>query len=99
MEVELCKDSSDGEEDYESPSEEDVGSIPICIRHPGWTNVILVIAYCMLGIIFLTQREGWQPETAFYVVVQIVTTIGYGDITVTTEEEARDQLQRSAAAW
>ena len=88
MEVDLCKNSSDGEDDYEPPSDDDVESIPVCIRHPGWTNVILVIAYGLAGIIFLTTQQGWQAETAFYVVVQIVTTIGFGDITVTKEEEA-----------
>jgi len=29
--------------------------------------------------------EGWRPITALYVMVQIITTIGYGDITFATE--------------
>ncbi|CAJ1409996.1 unnamed protein product, partial [Effrenium voratum] len=34
------------------------------------------------GVTFLVSHEGWSAATAFYVVVQIVTTIGYGDITI-----------------
>ncbi|CAE7437273.1 TPKC [Symbiodinium necroappetens] len=59
----------------------------MCIRHPGWTNVILVVSYGMFGIVYLTAKQGWHAETALYVVVQIITTIGFGDITVTKEEE------------
>ena len=58
-----------------------------CIRHPGWTNLLLVLSYVMFGVAFLTTQQNWQPVTALYVVVQIVTTIGYGDITVTNEEK------------
>merc|ERR1719316_2441991 len=35
-----------------------------------------------LGIIVGTRIEGWTLLTSCYVFVQIVTTIGYGDITV-----------------
>lgn len=75
---------------YDSSEEETEVSevkIPICIRHPGWTNLILVFSYCLFGIVFLTTQQQWHPATALYVVVQIVTTIGYGDITVTDEEK------------
>lgn len=73
---------------YDSSSEEETEvKIPICIRHPGWTNLILVFSYCLFGIAFLTTQQQWHPATALYVVVQIVTTIGYGDITVTDEEK------------
>merc|ERR1719272_368306 len=37
----------------------------------------------VLGIIVGTQVENWTLLTSCYVFVQIVTTIGYGDITVT----------------
>eukprot|EP00439_Symbiodinium_sp_Y106_P062888 s4231_g9.t1 len=86
MEVDL--ESSDDETEYGSASDDDLGSIPMCIRHPGWTNVILVVSYGMFGIMYLTAKQGWHAETALYVVVQIITTIGFGDITVTKEEEA-----------
>eukprot|EP00438_Fugacium_kawagutii_P001256 Skav223452 [mRNA] locus=scaffold350:967387:969446:- [translate_table: standard] len=73
---------------YDSSSEEESDvKIPLCIRHPGWTNLILVTSYCFFGVAFLTTQQQWHPATALYVVVQIVTTIGYGDITVTDEEK------------
>lgn len=76
----------------ESSSEDDTevspdDQIPLWIRYPGWTNLVLVLLYGFFGITFLTVNQGWHPLTALYVVVQIVTTIGYGDITVTTEEK------------
>ena len=46
----------------------------------------------MFGIVYLTANQGWHVETALYVVVQIITTIGFGDITVTKEEEARNSF-------
>ena len=74
---------------YESSSDDGDAEvhIPIWIRHPGWTNLVLVNFYCLFGVAFLTTQQNWQPATALYVVVQIVTTIGYGDITVTDEEK------------
>ena len=81
MEMESLFDSSEEEEVSQAVR------IPICIRHPGWTNLLLVISYVIFGVAFLTTQQNWQPVTALYVVVQIVTTIGYGDITVTNEEK------------
>ena len=82
MEMESLFDSSEEEEVSLSALR-----IPISIRHPGWTNLLLVLSYVMFGVAFLTTQQNWQPVTALYVVVQIVTTIGYGDITVTNEEK------------
>lgn len=79
MEMQSLVDSSSDEGDTEV-------QIPIWIRYPGWTNLVLVNFYCLFGVAFLTTQQDWQPATALYVVVQIVTTIGYGDITVTDEE-------------
>ena len=56
------------------------------------SHVILVVSYGMFGIVYLTANQGWHVETALYVVVQIITTIGFGDITVTKEEEARNSF-------
>lgn len=80
MEMQSLVDSSSDEGDTEV-------QIPIWIRYPGWTNLVLVNFYCLFGVAFLTTQQDWQPATALYVVVQIVTTIGYGDITVTDEEK------------
>jgi hypothetical protein len=39
----------------------------------------------VFGVIFLMHVENWPFVTASYVVTQMVTTIGYGDFTVTTK--------------
>lgn len=49
---------------------------------PAWLVCILWIT---LGVVAACYIEGWGVDTAFYVIVQIVTTIGYGDVTVQTE--------------
>lgn len=38
-----------------------------------------------MGVMAVMSIEGWHFVTSLYVVVQIVTTIGYGDFTVQTE--------------
>ena len=89
MESDLCQKESSSDEDdlFFDNAPGDELQIPFCIRYPGWTNFALVVLYGVFGIVFLTLQQGWHPLTALYVVVQIVTTIGYGDITVTTEEK------------
>jgi len=42
------------------------------------------LALVSLGVVAGVKLEGLQPVTALYVVVQIVTTIGYGDFTVSS---------------
>ncbi|CAJ1421034.1 unnamed protein product [Effrenium voratum] len=71
---------------WESSDEDSevVDEVPWVIRHPGWTNFVLAFVYMSLGVAFLATQEGWSTTTAAYVVVQIITTIGYGDVTVTT---------------
>lgn len=46
---------------------------------------VFTAAWILLGIVAGTHMEGWTLLTSCYVFVQIVTTIGYGDITVHTE--------------
>lgn len=48
-----------------------------------WCLLILLIA---VGVVGVKMIEGWQVTTALYVIVQIVTTVGYGDFTVTKDE-------------
>jgi potassium channel subfamily K len=43
---------------------------------------VFTASWMLLGIMAGTQIEGWTLLTSFYVFVQIVTTIGYGDVTV-----------------
>lgn len=48
----------------------------------------LLVFYIMLisvGIVAFVHGEAWSPFEAAYVIIQIVTTIGYGDITVNTD--------------
>jgi len=45
--------------------------------------VVLPVALILTGIAVLHVAEGWPLVTCVYVMVQIVTTIGYGDFTVT----------------
>jgi len=42
------------------------------------TSALLVV----FGILFFVFHEGFYPVTALYVIIQIVTTIGYGDFTL-----------------
>lgn len=42
-------------------------------------------AWIALGVGFACYFEGWSVVTGLYVVTQIVTTVGYGDVTVTSQ--------------
>jgi len=44
-----------------------------------------VLLWVGAGVLLAMHFEGWTVTTALYVIVQIVTTIGYGDITVHTQ--------------
>lgn len=50
---------------------------------PAWLVSILWVGGGVLAACYI---EGWNPETALYVIVQVVTTIGYGDISVTGDK-------------
>lgn len=46
----------------------------------------LVVVMCVLTGVYVGMfLEGWSFVTSFYVITQIITTVGYGDITVQTE--------------
>jgi potassium channel subfamily K len=45
-----------------------------------------ILLWIYIGYAYARDYEGWSALTAIYVIVQIVTTVGYGDITVSTEE-------------
>lgn len=61
----------------DAKSEQQVAQARVRMRLAFFTAVWLA-----LGIIVGTRIEGWTLLTSCYVFVQIVTTIGYGDITV-----------------
>lgn len=46
--------------------------------------LVLCISWLTMGVGAACYFEGWDVLTSLYVMVQIITTIGYGDITVTT---------------
>lgn len=47
--------------------------------------ILAILLWIYIGYVYARDYEGWSALTAIYVVVQIVTTVGYGDITVSTE--------------
>lgn len=49
---------------------------------PAWAICLTWIAF---GVAMACWMEEWGPDTAVYVILQIITTIGYGDVTVHTE--------------
>jgi len=46
---------------------------------------LMCIMWIGFGVLAACWIEGWGVETAFYVIVQVVTTIGYGDVTVDSQ--------------
>lgn len=65
----------------EPESEEEEGSdLPFFIQYPRSANLLLVILYAGVGILYFVTVLGWSPETSFYAVAQILTTVGYGDL-------------------
>jgi len=43
---------------------------------------VIATTGCCIGVVFMVFVEGWSVLTSIYVIVQIITTIGYGDFTV-----------------
>jgi len=79
----------DGEEEEEGVEDESelrnadttqATSLPFCIRHSIAIKVVLIPLFFIFGAIFLKLTEGWHTVTSFYVCMQIITTIGYGDV-------------------
>merc|ERR1719420_580828 len=40
--------------------------------------------WILVGVCCACLFEGWTIVTGFYVIAQIITTVGYGDVVVTT---------------
>jgi potassium channel subfamily K len=52
-----------------------------------WSSRIILAGcflWIILGVACACYFEGWTIITGFYVIVQIITTVGYGDVTVST---------------
>eukprot|EP00746_Dinoflagellata_sp_MGD_P036337 gnl/MRDRNA2_/MRDRNA2_187164_c0_seq1.p1 gnl/MRDRNA2_/MRDRNA2_187164_c0~~gnl/MRDRNA2_/MRDRNA2_187164_c0_seq1.p1 ORF type:complete len:372 (-),score=63.03 gnl/MRDRNA2_/MRDRNA2_187164_c0_seq1:5-1120(-) len=91
---ENCEDgasceSTQGEED-ESEDDEPWWSARKLMRHymqrrAALVNLGLGLVWLSVGVIVGMKVEGWSLTTSLYVLTQIVTTVGYGDVTVDTE--------------
>lgn len=57
----------------------------IALMTEQWRASLLVLVTLFGGALVLKLAEDWSFTTSLYVIVQIVTTIGYGDITVNTD--------------
>lgn len=79
--AEMTEEESVSEELIE---DEDVDE-PWMEKHKTIVNMVTVVIYFCVGVLAGTFLEDWHMLTSMYVIVQIVTTIGYGDISITTE--------------
>lgn len=51
-------------------------------RHRTLIHLSALLLYFAAGVLFVKQTEDWHLDTSLYFIVQIITTIGYGDVTV-----------------
>lgn len=56
--------------------------VPFLTSNKWAINVGIILVYMLIGVLFSMQMEGWRFVTALYVITQVVTTVGYGDVTV-----------------
>jgi voltage-gated potassium channel len=48
-------------------------------------RVSIFFAFYVVGVIFYGELEGWDRDKALYFITQTVSTVGYGDITPSTD--------------
>lgn len=73
--------SSDSEEDSEQDEVENPEEVlPFWISHPVRFNLLIFAMVVFWGIVTFKHHRGVDWVTAWYLVVQIITTIGYGDV-------------------
>jgi len=75
--------------DEESPESQSMPLLPQDVEEKQYCGLtmksitwLVPLIYSAVGIMLLSFLEGWPFLTSFYVMVQVVTTIGYGDFTV-----------------
>ncbi|CAE7223586.1 unnamed protein product [Symbiodinium natans] len=87
-----AKDASSEEEMVEfadgSDTDDESPLANFVLGHVGAANVLLAVGFVIVGVTVLIF-EGLHPYSAFYLVVQVITTIGYGDVTLS---EPRQKL-------
>jgi len=67
-------------------AEAKVKNQPFFDRYSKQLNVLIVALWVSSGVWAGMHFEGWHFSTAVYVAVQIMTTIGYGDVTFTSHQ-------------
>lgn len=75
--------NADTDESSEDESAQDTRSLSL-LRGFLASPMTVIIVYFLVGAFWLHTVEKFGFITSFYVITQIVTTIGYGDVTVTT---------------
>lgn len=81
-------DSSSSDGDFITVEDEPVAKdcfsrfIRFTSHHRIAVNIFLVVAYVLCGAVFVMFCLDWWLSTALYEIMQIVTTVGYGDITI-----------------
>lgn len=53
-------------------------------RYGEWVAGLIVIVWILIGVVAGVGIQGWDYATSFYVIVQICTTVGYGDKPMST---------------
>jgi len=59
-------------------------NLPVPISQPLMFNLCMLVAYMALGMLVLVLLEATDLSTAWYIVLQVVTTVGYGDVVLDT---------------
>lgn len=82
----MPKDYDQYDCEEEAKSDEDVGLFRLVMRDLSGKPILVggALFVIALGVGVLKYSEDWQVLTSLYVIVQIVTTVGYGDVTVNT---------------
>jgi len=74
-----------GSEDEEEDEQEQAQQLPLCLRFHSLITGCLILVFFFIGVLVGMHNEGWTFLTSLYVITQIVTTVGYGDVTVRTD--------------
>lgn len=84
---ELVLEREEGDENVtEDEDEDEQQKLPFYITYKGPVlNFSIVSIWLVVGVCFGVFVEGWKPITTVYVLMQIITTVGYGDVTVNTD--------------
>jgi potassium channel subfamily K len=72
-------------DEVESEKAREQAKLPFLYRNKTLISGVGVLVLFWVGVLVMRHFEGWSWETGIYVVTQIVTTVGYGDLTVTDD--------------